>query len=136
MTHWAGKYIGKPWMSGARGPDSFDCWGLARWIQRVEFGRSLPVYSILPNEKLRLTVAIENASISDDWVRENKAREGCMVGLSQNRKLHHIGTWTAADGGMVIHAMKDQGVLAQSVSRLKLNGWNRIEFYWHRLWTN
>lgn len=40
--HWSSAYVGKPWELGAEGPDAFDCWGLARWIQRVQYGRELP----------------------------------------------------------------------------------------------
>ncbi len=26
------KYIGLPWIAGASGPDTFDCWGFVRYV--------------------------------------------------------------------------------------------------------
>jgi cell wall-associated NlpC family hydrolase len=41
-VHWSSVYVGKPWQLGAEGPDAFDCWGLARWVQREHYARELP----------------------------------------------------------------------------------------------
>ena len=34
--------IGLPWVAGARGADSYDCWGMFLAVQRDHFGRDLP----------------------------------------------------------------------------------------------
>lgn len=40
--HWAAALIGKPWRSGACGPDAFDCWNLVRFVYRTRLGIDLP----------------------------------------------------------------------------------------------
>ena len=42
MTHFANKYIGCPWVAGAQGPDSFDCWGFVRFVLLHEYGYNVP----------------------------------------------------------------------------------------------
>ena len=47
MPHFANKYIGRPWVAGAQGPDSFDCWGFVRYVLKHEYGHDVPqVYSL------------------------------------------------------------------------------------------
>ena len=49
MTHFANKYIGRPWVAGAQGPDSFDCWGFARWVLKHEYGVDVPPVNVNPD---------------------------------------------------------------------------------------
>jgi cell wall-associated NlpC family hydrolase len=44
MKFWADKYVGKPYAVNGSGPDSFDCWGLVRYVLASEFGVLLPEY--------------------------------------------------------------------------------------------
>ncbi len=55
-VHWATHYIGLPWHAGARGPGTFDCWGLFLAIQREHFGRDLPEIPVDAND-LRTVVS-------------------------------------------------------------------------------
>lgn len=41
---WAGRYIGLPFKERGRGPDVFDCWGLARFMRFEETGVLYPSY--------------------------------------------------------------------------------------------
>jgi hypothetical protein len=54
--YWAHRYIGRPWIAGARGPESFDCWGLFLWVQGKHFGRELP---LIPVDALSLRVVLK-----------------------------------------------------------------------------
>ncbi len=49
MTHFANKYIGLPWVAGAQGPDSFDCWGFARYVLKHEYGHDVPQVTTNPD---------------------------------------------------------------------------------------
>lgn len=42
---WWAKYIGKAFEEKGRGPDTFDCWGLARWV----YGHDRPGAAALPS---------------------------------------------------------------------------------------
>lgn len=57
--HWSSDYIGKPWELGAEGPNAFDCWGLARWVQERVYGRELPQLRIAQTDKTRLRVLLD-----------------------------------------------------------------------------
>ena len=48
MTHFANKYIGHPWVAGAQGPDSFDCWGFVRYVLKHEYGYDVPQVNVNP----------------------------------------------------------------------------------------
>jgi hypothetical protein len=57
--HWTSAYIGRPWELGAEGPAAFDCWGLARAVQRDHYARELP----------QLRVATERLKEGDEQLR-------------------------------------------------------------------
>ena len=44
MSHWAGRYIGIPYVDGGRGHDGCDCWGLVWLVYREQFEVDLPSY--------------------------------------------------------------------------------------------
>lgn len=132
--HWATKYIGKRWRMGARGPDEFDCWGLCYWISTHELNRPMPCYPVGPRSTTFATKAFERATAGTRWERLAQPREGCIVGLSLRRLLHHVGIYAEADGGMVIHALDKGNVIAQSLASLRASGYQRIEFYWLTSW--
>jgi hypothetical protein len=128
--------VGRPWLSGGRGPEAFDCWGLVRWIVHEELHRDwLPEYQILPEQRPQVISAMTQAEVSGEWRRLATPRDGAAVGLSKVRhKTQHVGLFAAVDGGLVLHAT-EFGVLAQSLSRLQMEGWTYINFYWHNTWT-
>lgn len=130
--HWAQKYIGKPWVSGARGPDAFDCWGLLWHVKREHFRQELPQYpGVNARDFLTVCRMIDAGAHATEWKRLEQPAEGCAVGMSQrgNGRFHHVGIWTDADGGLVVHAMDKANVVAQPVEKLKLQGFGRIEFF-------
>ena len=77
---------------------------------------------------------LETAVAGPDWRKLAGPVHGCAVGLSHNLKLHHCGLFVATDGGLILHAKEDHGIVAESVSALRARGWNRIEFYWNASW--
>lgn len=129
MEHWANQYIGKPWVQGARGPDTFDCWGLL--IHRYRhYGVELPD---VPGADLKTFWRLINREIQKptDWVRMLQPEEGFAVALGGTEMFHHVGLWTDADGGMVIHAVNMHNIIAQPIRGLKASGMQRIQFFRH-----
>ena len=43
MSDIINRYVGKPWVSGGRGPDEFDCWGLVKYVMANEYDINLNV---------------------------------------------------------------------------------------------
>jgi cell wall-associated NlpC family hydrolase len=134
MSHWAPQYIGKRWVSGARGPDTFDCWGLCWWIQKEHFARQMPIYALDPANRALCGRTIDGAAKGTEWRRILQPVEGCMVGLGKGSFLLHCGVYTSADGGLILHAEEGARVIAQTISTLRACGWQRIEFYQHISW--
>ncbi len=56
-------------------------------------------------------------------------QEGDAVLLRQFRHPVHVGVWLVVDGGGVLHAVKDAGVVYQKLLELLLHGWQVEGFY-------
>lgn len=133
--HWITKYLNKPWVSGGRGPEAFDCWGLVAWIQKEHYGRELEPYNgVDAHDWRRVAVLIDGASHQSEWQKIDKPVDGCIVAMAQGRIFHHVGVFLEMDGGYVLHAAKGQPVVAQRVHILRQLGWRRIEFYLRTSW--
>jgi hypothetical protein len=101
----------------------------------VNLGVALPSYpSISPRKAEAFARAIHGASFKDQWQRVGKPFEFAVVGMSRRQTFHHVGVWTEADGGLVVHVQEGTCTVADSLPDLKRLGWNRIEFFkWHTL---
>lgn len=129
-THtWVGQYIGRPWQAGARGPESFDCWGLFLWVQQAHFYRDLPV---IPVDALNLRTILstfKNHPERKRWAVVDFPKEGDAVLMRQSRHPVHVGVWLDADGGGVLHCAQRIGVIFQPVPSLMIHGWQVEGFY-------
>jgi cell wall-associated NlpC family hydrolase len=124
----ARKYLGKPWVSGARGPHAFDCWGLLWFIYREEFGITLPEYPwIDPRDVAAVTRQI-NLDLKD-WEPLAEPVPGCGVAMSANTRFHHVGIWLSVDEGLILHAAERGAVVAESLNNLRQIGINRFAYY-------
>jgi hypothetical protein len=123
--------IGKPWHENAQGPDAYDCWGLARAAQKIVFGRDLPIVSC-PSTLRALVETIENHAVRDNWPEVERATHGCLVSMTQSLHPHHIGTYLGLDGGRVLHATKNEGVMCCTLAQLRLEGFSKLRFHNYR----
>jgi len=128
-TRWEADYIGKPWESGAAGPDAFDCWGLVRSIQREVYGRELPEVNLDATNVRAVVRAFESHPVRARWQRVDAAAEGDCVLMSHAKHPSHVGLWLACNGGGVLHSLRGAGVVFSSMSALKRERWARVEFY-------
>ena len=124
--HWAEELIGRPWVAGGRGPDVFDCWGLARWCWGRHFGIEVPE---IPVDAANLRAVLSGFRHHPErrrWQAVERSCEGDGVLMRQSRHPVHVGIWLAVDGGGVLHAARDIGVVFQCPLDLSTHGW-RIE---------
>ena len=63
------------------------------------------------------------------WNGSRRPRKGDCVLMRQARYPVHIGIWLDVDGGRVLHAVRDSGVVAQSRDSLAAHGWRIEGFY-------
>jgi len=129
MNHWATKYIGLPYAPGGRDADKgLDCFGLLRLVYKQEQGIEIPDLPGIAEEHV-LTIAKEiMLQTTSCWKEISSPKEGCMVAMSQRTVFHHVGVWTEANGGRVIHCWKAP-VVAETIKSLKLKGVKVIKFF-------
>jgi cell wall-associated NlpC family hydrolase len=120
MSQWVSELIGKPWVSGARGPDSFDCWGLLCWVYEKQFGVVLdPTGMGNPEDLLSVMRFAVKEAVSGSWAPVTQPRHGDAVGMGLGKRIHHVGA-------------KDQGnVVAQQRFQLASLGINTVMYYRH-----
>lgn len=127
--HWALQYLGMPWVSGHDGPDSFDCWGLVRYIQKQHFNRHVSAIAV-DAENIHAVVQefTGNAELAR-WRKVVHPVEGDCLLLSQNKQPTHVGIWLDVDGGGLLHAVKSSGVIFTSPANIKHMGYNVLGAY-------
>ena len=124
--HRAEELIGRPWEAGGRGPDAFDCWGLVRWCWGRHFAIEVPE---IPVDAANLRAVLSGFRHHPErrrWQAVERSCEGDGVLMRQSRHPVHVGIWLAVDGGGVLHAARDIGVVFQCPLDLSTHGW-RIE---------
>lgn len=131
MSHWATDYIGLPWEAGAKGPDVFDCWSLVAWVYKHHFSYILPDIPIADGHLKQLVLAFRNHPERERWCLTNQPKEGDAVLMRQSRHPIHVGIWVTispTEQG-VLHCVKGNGVVFQTLSSLHLAGWQIDGFY-------
>ena len=120
--HWTDTYLKKKWKE--------DCWTLASNILHDQRSLMVPAYAI-PSD---LSSPKENSQrIGEglkEWKRLANPKELCLVAMSKSKKfIHHVGIYSEADDGVIIHSELSNGVKINSLRELRTLGWKRIEFY-------
>ena len=132
--HWAARYIGKPYCVGARGPDTYDCWGLVREVYDTRFGIPLPAFpGVSCHSPMSMIKKINEVMQHEDWSEVSVPFDGCAVAMSQSTSYHHVGLFVEADGSKILHCFDGHSVMIDSVKRMRLRGFKRIAYFKHRL---
>lgn len=130
--------LGKPWKANAKGPEAFDCWHLAVWIQNELFSRALPQVAVPQNPTWSWMIG----SISQHPERKHwrqvpndpmglvTAYDGALVLMARADRPAHIGVWLDMER-RVIHADPKYGVVCDGLLDLRTKGWAKLRFYEH-----
>lgn len=129
MTHWAEAYIGKPWVKGTSGPDSYDCWGLVQSIYAARYGVTLPRVELDTYSPREVARVLASHPERTRWEHVESPQEGDAVLMSHALDPSHVGIWVASPPGGVLHAVRGIGVIFSTRDALYLNRWGRLEFY-------
>ncbi len=127
--HWAEELIGRPWLAGGRGPRAFDCWGLVRWCLRRRFAVEVPEIPVDPEDLRAVCETFRAHPERRRWRSVDRPAEGDAVLMRQSRHPVHVGLWLEVDGGGVLHAVRDAGVVFQRPQELATHGWRIEGFY-------
>jgi hypothetical protein len=133
--------IGKPWSLNGYGPESFGCWGLSVDVQQNLFKRLLPKIEVTEatdtsvNARYRMYAMIMREIACNghrrEWVEIERPLHGCIVLMARMNHPAHIGTYLKIDGGNVLHADENHGVVFEDLATLKAAQWHDIKFLLH-----
>jgi len=119
-------YIGIPHKPGGEGPDAYDCWHLLRHLQKEYFGVEMPLAPIGDEEAC--LALFKDKTASGDWVHVEVPQHGDCV-LLRGGMWPHVGIYLDLDGGGVLHAMEDAGIIWTRLPRLRALGFGRTTYY-------
>jgi len=132
--------IGKPWAINGYGPDLYGCWGLFVVVQQALFARMLPKVEVSDQRGskkvsaqqrmyVEIARAIADHPVRKEWVQVEEPEHGCAVLMSRIHVPAHIGVYLNYDGGSVLHADEEHGVVFEDIPRLRARQWMGITFY-------
>lgn len=104
---WCADYVGLPYEEGGRGPDKFDCWGVAMLVAREQFGLPVPDYDGVhwgPGHRgniINTARVIADEAAGYDEVRPGFEEPGDFIVLSIAGRPLHVGV--VAVPGWMIH---------------------------------
>jgi len=117
--------LGKPFAPSARGPESFDCVGIALEIAK-RLGKQLPAF-VSSEAELHAQLGAGNASLAD-LPQIARPVPGCIVLLRISPSEHHVAFMI--DEYRMIHTMKG---INCSIERINSSLWQRRVIGFYRL---
>ncbi|WP_205739264.1 NlpC/P60 family protein [Halocella sp. SP3-1] len=99
--------LGKPFVNGGRGPDNFDCYGLATEVFS-RFGVDIPDYKISCENASKIDSTINTEKVAT-WKECEGPQAPSLVVLRFNSHLiNHVGVYIGS--GRFIHTARKTGV--------------------------
>lgn len=132
MNHWAEAYLGKPWESGASGPQAYDCYGVVRAVYRDRLDIGLPVVTVDAQSARSVVRAVRDYDHTDWEEIEVPGRDFDVCEMTLAHSPHHVGVYLAIDGGGVLTALEGIGVVFQPLASLARHGWTITNSYRRR----
>ena len=125
--------IGKPYKIGARGPQEFDCYGLARHIQLELAGIDMPEVAFAEPTTRAQAEAMLSHKEREAWeeVPESEAKEFDLVLMGNVAKRDfHLGTYIfPSTAPAVIHIDRKAGVVVDDLPALRASGFNYLRIF-------
>ena len=129
---WAGGYVGIPFVSGGRGRDGADCYGLIRIVLLEQFDRVLPLlsndYSDADNvAETEQIMRAKRPLLAGRQIENPETGDVCVIkfyGLPV-----HLGMY--AGGGLLLHTLRTTGSVLQRLNdpllKGRIEGWYRVD---------
>ncbi len=125
MSHSFTDLLGKPFVNGGRGPEEYDCYGLATDIFH-RFGIKLPDYRVSCEDASRINSTID-AEKTARWKECEVPQVPSLVVMRFNSHLYnHVGVYIGS--GKFIHIARKTGVRIDRITDLYWR--HRIEGYY------
>lgn len=129
----ARELIGRIYVEGGDGPETFDCYGLLKFVRRHYFGLATPLGGGIVTSREcspAATRSINRAAVGGEWekvVAPGDPGDCVLLGHRASTLPTHVGV--ALPGG-VLHAFGGRGALGGSVV---LTPWRNLESVFHRV---
>lgn len=124
--HWCEKYLGRKWDA-----TEYNCWHFFRDAYAQERGICLPIYEVSAEDTKAVAKTIGRELDLREWKRVANPAEFDGVALGKGSQLTHVGIYTEADGGRIVHCNQGHGVVAMSLQQMEREGYRLIQFYRH-----
>src|SRR5262245_10181805 len=123
------RLLGKRWERNASGPDRFDCYGLAVYLERELFGRDMLPIVDAPESPSAVARMVAAHPANQQWQRVAKPVDGALVLMAHNLHPWHLGVYLAIDGGLIVHTQRSTGVTCDSPIALRAAGWRSFQYH-------
>lgn len=135
MPHWTDAYKGRPWVAYTTGPHTFDCWGLACAVLEHN-GHLVNRHIDVDVDDVRgFDAAVQDEVRSGSWqkidITQEPPQEFDVVLMAKTDLYNHVGIYTTANGGRVLHCRKGPGVCLEPLHKLQRLGLQKFE-YWRK----
>ncbi|AZO96083.1 NlpC/P60 family protein [Halocella sp. SP3-1] len=117
--------LGKPFVNEGRGPEEYDCYGLAREVFG-RFGIKLPDYRISCENASSINSTIDTEKVSTWQECEDSQVPSLLVMRFNSHLYNHVGVYIGS--GRFIHTAEKTGVRIENINSLYWQ--HRIEGYY------
>lgn len=109
------RYLGAPWVRGAEGPDTFDCWGWVKYcLNKIGYGHTLDIDYRFPNG---LDGEFIQARKNNHWVQVDSRSDNAIVFCYRGEVATHIGIMVE---GMFSHAIGNKDRFGNEIGSVQL----------------
>ena len=123
--HWITNFFGQQWH-----PTEYNCWSFVADVYDRILALSLIISEpIDAGNKLGVAREIRIAASCGDWIEMEIPDEFDVVLMGRSTTGTHVGVWTNADGGRIVHCEEGQGVGSMTLKRAQDLGYKLIKFY-------
>ena len=106
---------------------SSDCFDFVKKFYKKKFNFDFKIDYVNVEKYKSIVHVIQNEKENVEcWQKIDVPEDNCIVLLSKNNKMHHVGIWL--DNGCY-HFLNSIGLLYNDIQRLKMNGYKKMEFY-------
>lgn len=132
--------VGVPYQVGADGPDLFDCYGLARWIQSECFGVPMPSIERTDISYTALAKTMLKHEDRRHWIQVDTPEHGDLILMGNvDGRDFHLGTYIMVGcTALCIHTdgpndgtVGGPGVMVDDVVALGIRGFHSFRYLRH-----
>ena len=133
MKDWWKLYLGKPWAAIPNPPHSYTCGELGRCVLREQLGIEVPPILADPRILRDCVNNMGDPAFYDLVPVEDSPREFDIAYLIRATRRDHLGIGAMTpDGLMILHCIRNAGVIMESPFEMLGTGFRKIKWYRHK----